>query len=146
MVHEPADFLPTVTDEATSALEFVGEVGEISLGIVTLYTVGALAADLGEPGRAAKLLGAASAACDRVGHEPPPLLWSSNARVRRDAEKELVQRTRAILGQDAFSRAWVSGQAMMFVDAIQFALRWTRRLKRELDLEDTTSTASGGFE
>ena len=68
----------------------------------------------GEPERAARLLGAAAAL--RAAR------WTPILPVDRPEHEDQVARTRAALGEPAFTAAWVAGRAMTLEDALAFAL------------------------
>jgi non-specific serine/threonine protein kinase len=82
--------------------------------ILLLVPLGWAASALGEPARAARLLGAAEAARERIGAR----YWFDE----RESYERALAATRAQLGEAAFSAAWAEGQALTLEQAIAAAL------------------------
>ena len=95
----------------------------IVYGLLGMAAVNALR---GRPAAAARLLGAAEALREAIGHPPMP-----HEQAHYDYQGYLAT-ARAGLDEAAFDAAWSEGQAMSFEQAIEYAL----------DTEDTASTAA----
>jgi hypothetical protein len=68
----------------------------------------------GQPERAARLLGAADAICEALGH--------ALVRHAKQSYERGVAAARTTLGEEAFARAWAEGRALSLEQAIIFAL------------------------
>ena len=99
------------TERFAESLRYAHEIGDAEGVVWGLEGLGAAAAVLGHPRRAARLLGAADAA------QPAP---RQPFEARR--HEQVVQQLRDELGEPAFSAAWAQGQAMRPEDASAFAL------------------------
>jgi DNA-binding CsgD family transcriptional regulator len=74
----------------------------------------AVAVAVGQPERAAKLLGGAAALRERAGAEPPGTY--------RDVDDRAAAAMRTALGEEAFLAAWIEGRRMTAEEAMTFAL------------------------
>jgi hypothetical protein len=87
---------------------------------------------LGQPGRAARLLGAAEALRETLGFAVPP--------VDRCAHEQVVATARAGLGEERFATAWAEGRAMSLHEAMALALK--SEVPPESSVDAKHSTAS----
>ena len=97
------------------SLSLDSEVGDKRSISSELEGFGVLAASLGQPARAARLLGAAEALRESIGS---PLTTSSRALVDYD---RYVEMARADLTPDAFAASWREGRSMSLKEAIEYA-------------------------
>ena len=87
---------------------------EIEGAAYHLEALATLAADQNQIKRSALLFGAADALY-------PPLRFEMSARERVEHD-QAVAAARAVLGEDAFAKAWAEGQAMSLEEAVAYAL------------------------
>ena len=88
----------------------VGALGDMEVGVACLMSAAELAAQRGETARATRLLAAADALREEVGHSLDPV------------EEELRARIVAAVGDAALAAAQSEGRAMSLDDALAYAL------------------------
>ena len=96
------------------ALELTFEVSDRTNAAYCMQGLAAVAASRGEPGRAARLLGAAEALLETAG---VPLY----AQVDLELHQRAADAAREQLGEQAWAAAWDEGRAMSFEEAVAYA-------------------------
>jgi DNA-binding CsgD family transcriptional regulator len=99
----------------TEVLPFFRDVADLGYVCMCFDGIGRTAVALGQPERAARLMGFAHALREQLGQ--PPVEAFLAPQLNRD-----LASARAQLGVDAFASAWEDGRRMALDDAIDFAL------------------------
>jgi tetratricopeptide (TPR) repeat protein len=99
---------------AASCLQQMLEIDARSEAISALGNLAGPLSKLGEPLKAARLLGASAALKASMGVELQPSGWHENAKYRVEIQRQL--------GEAAFEAAWAEGQAMTLEKAVSHAL------------------------